>query len=159
MQITEHNAIGTTGFSITQQVKGKQYKFHAHNHGLCWDKEYDYQVITKCQAGFFTVSSGKSKLCNIVTGYKTNKLHTVQIKNEYGTYLTALAIKGGKFYLIDKEILECLTVGDIHSNFPAMADYEHWKNIGSKTWADLAYGPLNKSTDTVENPHYEFHNC
>ena len=52
MQITEHNAMGTTGFSIIQQVKGKQYKFHAHKHGLCWDKEYDYQVITKCQAGF-----------------------------------------------------------------------------------------------------------
>ena len=50
MQITEHNALGTTGFSITQKVKGKQYKFHAHKHGLCWDKEYDYQVITKCKA-------------------------------------------------------------------------------------------------------------
>ncbi len=159
MQITKHNTPFGSSYSITQMVKGKFYKFTAHKHGLCWDKEYDYQVITKCKAGFFTVSTGKSKLCNIVTGYKTNKLHTVQIKNEYGTYLTALAMKGGKFYIIDKEILENLTVGDIHSNFPAMADYEHWKNIGSKTWADLAYGPLNKSTDTVENPHYEFHNC
>ncbi len=128
MQITEHRSELGNGFSITQQVKGKQYKFHAHNHGLCWDKEYDYQVITKCQAGFFTVSTGKSKLCNIVTGYKTNKLHTVQLKSESGFYLTALAMKGGKFYLIDKEILECLTVGDIHSNFPAMADHNHWKN-------------------------------
>ena len=151
MQITEHNAIGTTGFSITQQVKGKQYKFHAHKHGLCWDKEYDYQVITKCKAGFFTVSTGKSKLSNIVTGYKTNKLHTVQLKSESGFYLTALAMKGGKFYLIDKEILECLTVGDIHSNFPAMADYEHWKNIGSKTWADPAYGMLVNSTVKFQN--------
>jgi len=150
--ITEHRSELGNGFSITQQVKGKQYKFHAHNHGLCWDKEYDYQVITKCQAGFFTVSTGKSKLCNIVTGYKTNKLHTVQLKSESGFYLTALAIKGGKFYLIDKEILECLTVGDIHSNFPAMADYHHWKNIGSKTWADPAYGMLVNST-------VEFQNC
>ena len=151
MQITEHSAMGTTGFSIIQQVKGKQYKFHAHKHGLCWGKEYDYQVITKCQAGFFTVSTGKSKLSHIVTGYKTNRLHTIQLKNEYGTYLTALAMKGGKFYIVDKEILENLTVGDIHSSFPAMADYDHWKTLGSKTWADPAYGMLVNSTVEFQN--------
>jgi len=33
-----------------------------------------------------------------------------------------------------------------------MADYHHWKNIGSKTWADPAYGMLVNST-------VEFQNC
>jgi len=51
-------------------------------------------------------------------------------------------MKASKFYIIDKVIIENLTVGDIHSGFPKMADYNHWKSIGSKTWADPAYGVL-----------------
>jgi len=159
MQITKHNTPFGGSYSITQMVKGKFYKFTAHDHNLDWNKQYEYRAVTKCRAGFLTISDGKDYLCNIVTGWKKSALHTVEIKTEGGVYLTALAMKGGKFYIIDKEILENITVGDIHSSFSSMADYNHWKNIGSKTWADLAYGPLNKSTDTVENPHYEFHNC
>ena len=132
-------------------VKGKFYKFHAHDYNLDWNKEYEYRVITKCRAGFLTVSDGKGILRNIITGWKKNALHTVQIKNEYGTYLTALAMKGGKFYIMDKEILENITIGSIHSSFPSMADHNHWRNIGSKTWADLAYGPLNKPEEVTLN--------
>jgi hypothetical protein len=89
-----------------------------------------------------TISEGKSTLKALVNRYKKNALQTIELKSTHpgsDTYLTALALKANKFATVANCILENITIGTIHSSFPKMADHGHWKNIGSKTWADNAY--------------------
>lgn len=142
MYIKEYNNVMGKGFSVEQSVNGKMCKFMVNDNGFDSETEYEYRAITKCVAGFLTISEGKGKLSQIATRWEKNRLHTLEVKNQYGNYQTVLAMKASKFYIIDKVIIENLTVGDIHSCFPKMADYNHWKSIGSKTWADPAYGVL-----------------
>tara|TARA_B100000768_G_scaffold77853_1_gene74050 strand:- start:451 stop:933 length:483 start_codon:yes stop_codon:yes gene_type:complete len=142
MYIKENNHPHTDGttFTIEQNINGKMHRFHTSEYGFKWDVEYDYRVVTKCRAGFFTISDGKSTLQNLVNRYQKNALHTIELKSlKSDTFLTALALKGGKFATVANCILENIEIGTIHSSFPKMADHGHWKAIGSKTWADNAY--------------------
>jgi hypothetical protein len=144
MYIKEHKCsiMENTTFSIEQKINNKMYKFHTNDYGFEWDVEYDYRVITKCVAGFMTISDGKSTLQNLVNRYQKNALQTIELKSTHpgsDTYLTALALKAGKFVTVANCILENIDIGTIHSSFPKMADHSHWKAIGSKTWADNAY--------------------
>jgi hypothetical protein len=138
----------TTTFSIEQNINGKMHKFYTSDYGFKWDVEYDYRVITKCTAGFMTISDGKSTLQNLVNRYQKNALQTIEIKSlKSDTFLTALALKANKFVTVANCILENIEIGTIHSSFPKMADHGHWKAIGSKTWADNAY----KLEDSFKN--------
>ena len=147
------NDIMGTSFTVEQNIKGKMHKFYVKDLGLDWDKtKYKYRSISKCVAGFLTINSGEGYLCNLFR-YDRNKLFNVEIQlpdSDY--YFSVLNMKGNKFLHIDKTVIENLTVGDIHSTFPNMADYSHWKSIGSKSWADPAYGELK---DTFENTTFE----
>ena len=146
-----HDTLGTS-FSIEQNIKGKMHTFYVKDLKLDWNKEYKYRSISKCRAGFLVINSGTSELCNLFNWDK-NKLFNVEIQlpdSDY--YFSVLNIKNNKFLHIDKTVIENLTVGDIHSTFPNMADYSHWKSIGSKSWADPAYGELK---DTFENTTFE----
>ena len=129
-------------FTIEQNINGKMHKFHTSEYGFKWNVEYDYRVVTKCVAGWMTISEGKSSLQALVNRYKKGALQTIELKSTHpgsDTYLTALALKANKFATVANCILENITIGTIHSSFPKMADHGHWKNIGSKTWADNAY--------------------
>jgi hypothetical protein len=144
MYIKENNHALTNGptFTIEQNIGGKMHKFHTSDYGFEWDVEYDYRVVTKCRAGFFTISDGKSSLRSLVNRYQKNALHTIELKSTHpgsDTYLTALALKAGKFVTVANCIIENIDIGTIHGSFPKMADHGHWKAIGSKTWADNAY--------------------
>ena len=146
-----HDTLGTS-FTIEQNIKGKMHTFYVKDLKLDWNKEYKYRSISKCRAGFLVINSGTSELCNLFNWDK-NKLFNVEIQlpdSDY--YFSVLNIKNNKFLHIDKTVIENLTVGDIHSTFPNMADYSHWKSIGSKSWADPAYGELK---DTFENTTIE----
>ena len=144
MYIKENNHAITDGttFTIEQMINGKMHRFHTSEYGFKWDVEYEYRVITKCRAGFMTISDGKSSLKNLVNRYQKNALQTIELKSTHpgsDTFLTALALKAGKFVTVANCILENIEIGTIHSSFPKMADHGHWKAIGSKTWADNAY--------------------
>ena len=142
MYIKENNHAITDGptFTIEQMINGKMHKFHTSDYGFEWDVEYDYRVVTKCRAGFMTISDGKSTLQNLVNRYQKNALQTIEIKSlKSDIFLTALALKANKFVTVANCILENIEIGTIHSSFPKMADHGHWKAIGSKTWADNAY--------------------
>ena len=143
MYIKEHKGFSDeTVYSIEQNINGKMHKFQTSEYGFKWDVEYDYRVVTKCVAGWMTISEGKSTLAALVNRYKKNALQTIELKSTHpgsDTYLTALALKANKFATVANCILENITIGTIHSSFPKMADHGHWKNIGSKTWADNAY--------------------
>ena len=143
-----HDTLGTS-FSIEQNIKGKMHTFYVKDLKLDWNKEYKYRSISKCVAGFMVINSGTSKLCNLFN-FDKNKLFNVEIQlpdSDY--YFSVLNMKGNKFLHIDKTVIENLTVGDIHSTFPNMADYSHWKSIGSKSWADPAYGELKDSLEDI----------
>ena len=143
MYIKEHKGYSDeTVYSIEQSIGGKMHKFHTSEYGFKWDVEYDYRVVTKCVAGWMTISEGKASLQNLVNRYKKGALQTIELKSTHpgsDTYLTALALKANKFATVANCILENITIGTIHSSFPKMADHGHWKSIGSKTWADNAY--------------------
>ena len=64
MYIKEHydQMTESTTFSIEQAIGGKMHRFHTSEYGFKWDVEYEYRVITKCRAGFFCISDGKSTL-------------------------------------------------------------------------------------------------
>ena len=150
MHITEHtNYDKKPVFSIEQNIGGKMHKFHTSNWGLDWNTtKYKYRTISKCRAGFLTISDGESTLERIVCNWKKNALHTVEVQlpgSEH--FLTVLALKANKFHLVDNCILENIKIGTIHSSFPKMADHGHWRAIGSKTWADNAY----KLEDSFKN--------
>mgnify|MGYP003651235753 FL=1 len=149
MYIREQNSVMGKGFTVEQLVNGKMCKFMVNDNKFDSETVYEYRAITKCVAGFLTISEGKGELSQIATRWEKNRLHTLEVKNQYGNYQTVLAMKGGKFYMVDKSIVESLTVGDIHSTFPKMADHNHWKSIGSKTWSDPAYGVLVDSFKNV----------
>ena len=146
-----HDTLGTS-FTIEQNIKGKMHKFYVKDLGLDWNTKYKYRSISKCRAGFLTINSGEAPLSNLFR-YDKNRLFNVEIQlpgSDY--YVSVLNMKNNKFLHIDKTVIENLTIGDIHSTFPNMADYNHWKSIGSKTWAGLAYGELK---DTFENTTIE----
>ena len=137
-----------TSFTIEQNIKGKMHTFYVKDLGLDWNTKYKYRSISKCRAGFLTINSGEGLLCNLFR-YEKNKLFNVEIQLPGSDfYISVLNMKNNKFLHIDKTVIENLTIGDIHSTFPNMADFNHWKSIGSKTWAGLAYGELK---DTFEN--------
>ena len=141
-----------TSFTIEQNIKGKMHTFYVKDLGLDWNTKYKYRSISKCRAGFLTINSGEGYLCNLFS-YDKNKLFNVEIQLPGSDfYVSVLNMKNNKFLHIDKTVIENLTIGDIHSTFPNMADYNHWKSIGSKTWAGLAYGELK---DTFENTTIE----
>ena len=135
------NSLGS-GFSVKQSINDKMWSIIVHDHGHEAYQSFKYRAVVKCKAGFLTISEGEGRLDRIATSWKKNALQTLEIQNEHGNYETALAMKGGKIYIVEKAILESLTVGDVHTSFPKMADYDHWNCIGSKTWADPAYGTL-----------------
>ena len=141
-----------TSFTIEQNIKGKMHTFYVKDLGLDWNTKYKYRSISKCRAGFLTINSGEGLLCNLFR-YDKNELFNVEIQLPGSDfYVSVLNMKNNKFLHIDKTVIENLTIGDIHSTFPNMADYNHWKSIGSKTWAGLAYGELK---DTFENTTIE----
>ena len=152
--IKEHNGINDQPvFSIEQNIGGKMHKFHTVNHGLDWNTtKYKYRAISKCRAGFMTNSEGETTLQRAVCTWKKNALQTLQVQlPEHDVWVHVLAIKANKFVLAENAILENITIGTIHAQFPKMADHGHWKNIGSKTWADKAY----KLEDSYKNMQIE----
>jgi hypothetical protein len=109
-----------------------------------------FRFITKTRSGFYTITdareSDNSRLLNnkesILTGYKKGVLQTVEFCPDGGDYyLTVFARVGKKIKLIDRSILENLTVGTINAYYTNTELYNmnQYKLVGARTWADLAY--------------------
>jgi hypothetical protein len=52
-----------------------------------------------------------------------------------------LTTKGGKWYSIEKNLLESLTVGDMHGMFPKMIDWDIWKRVNAKFHSCKSFVP------------------
>ena len=109
------------------------------NHIKDLNKEYEFRIANKCQAGFVSIHDTKGTAEGVIRGYQKNSLINIQVKNEYGQWMNVYTTKGGKWYSIDKGFLQVLTVGTMRESFPDMCDMELWGRMGAKTWADKAF--------------------
>jgi hypothetical protein len=97
-------------------------------------KTYRFRYTGKARAGFPVICDVE---CSVeALGYYLGK-HTTVVEVERiiagkPFWFHILTIKGGKWYSIDKNLLESLCVGDMHRAFPKMIDWNIWKSVNSK---------------------------
>jgi len=125
--------------SFNTVCKDKTISVMVSNHIKDINKEYEFRIATKCQAGFISIHDMKGTPKSVIAGYKKNVLVNIQVKNEYGLWMNVLTTKGNKWHGIDKGFLEVLTVGDMRQSFPDMCDMNLWRMMGATTWADKAF--------------------
>jgi hypothetical protein len=125
--------------SFDTTVKNKRISVMVSNHIKDENKEYEFRIANKCQAGFINIHDSKGTASEIIRGYSKNSLVNIQMKNEFGHWMNVYTTKGGKWYSIDKGFLEVMTVGTMRQSFPDMCDMDIWNRFGAKTWADKAF--------------------
>ena len=124
--------------SFDTYVKGKRITVGVSNHLKDTNKEYEFRIAGKCQAGFINIHDTTGTV-DVIRGYSKNSLVNIQMKNEFGQWMNVYTTKGGKWYSIDKGFLDVLTVGTMRQSFPDMCDMDIWSQFGAKTWADKAF--------------------
>jgi hypothetical protein len=125
--------------SFDTTVKNKRVSVMVSNHLKDVNKEYEFRIANKCQAGFINIHDSKGTPASVISGYTKNCLVNIQVKNEFGHWMNVYTTKGGKWYSIDKGFLEVMTVGTMRQSFPDMCDMSIWNRFGAKTWADKAF--------------------
>ena len=125
--------------SYDTQIKDKNITVMVSNHIKDVNKEYEFRIAGKCQAGFISIHDTKGTPHSIIAGYKKNVLVNIQVKTETGLWMNVFTTKGNKWRGIDKGFLEVLTVGDMRQSFPDMCDSNLWNKMGAQTWADKAF--------------------
>jgi hypothetical protein len=125
--------------SFDTQIKDKNITVMVSNHIKDVNKEYEFRIAGKCQAGFISIHDTKGTPHSIIAGYKKNVLVNIQVKTETGLWMNVFTTKGNKWHGIDKGFLDVLTVGDMRQSFPDMCDSNLWNKMGAQTWADKAF--------------------
>jgi hypothetical protein len=97
-------------------------------------KTHRFRYTAKAKAGFPIICDVE---CSVeALGYHLGKNTTVveveRMISGKSYWFHILTIKGGKWYSIDKNLLESLTVGDMHRAFPKMIDWNIWKQLNTK---------------------------
>ena len=106
------------------------------------NEEHSYRMTTKARAGFQVIRDYKGTVEGLIDCIsKSTTVVEMERKLDNGTshWFHVLTTKGGKWYSIDKSILEKLTVGDMHQSFSKMVDWNLWKQLNTKTWASMAF--------------------
>jgi hypothetical protein len=114
-------------------IKINGNKISVSNH-LSSGSEYKFRMTGKARAGFPMIRDVECSLAELP--YYFSK-HTTYVEVEKmicgkSNWFPVLTTKGGKWYSIDKGILEVLTVGDMHGAFPKMVDWSIWKAMNTK---------------------------
>ena len=129
--------------SYDTRIKDKTISVMVSNHIKDVNKQYEFRIAGKCQAGFINIHDTKGTAREIIVGYKKNTLVNIQVKVTYENgrelWHNVFTTKGGKWHGIDKAFLEVLTVGDMRQSFPDMCDMNLWRSLGAETWADKAF--------------------
>ncbi len=114
----------------------------------------EYRAIVKVKAGFMSVvddlgiqanwKSGaqwKSAM-DVFRGFKKGALQTIQFKaTGTDTWLTVFARTGKKIKLMDTQMFQEMTVGDINQDWYNTELYSqtNYQMANAKTWADKAF--------------------
>jgi len=125
--------------SFNTVVKGKDHNVMVSNHLKDVEKQYEFRVAAKCQAGFINIHDSKGTVSDMMRGWDKNSLVNIQVKSNRGLWLNVYTTKGGKWHSIDLGFLKVLTVGNMRTSFPDMCDMKLWELVGTKTWADKAF--------------------
>lgn len=129
--------------SLDTTVKNKRISVIVSNHIKDMNKQYEFRIANKCQAGFVNIHEIKGTPSDAISGWDKNALVTVQVKHTYDNgktlWFNVFTTKSGKWYSIDRGFLEVLTVGNMRCSFPDMCDMKLWELVGAKTWADKAF--------------------
>lgn len=137
--------------SFDTVVKDKSHNVHVSNHLKDVNKKYEFRVAAKCRAGFVNISDMTGTPYDVISGWSKNGLVNIQAKHTYDNgkvlWFNVLTIKSGKWHSIDLGFLKVLTVGNMRTSFPDMADSRIWSRMGAKTWADKAYVPNELETE------------
>jgi hypothetical protein len=119
---------------------------------LANERKGKFRFITKCRAGFMTISEARDTDNEyyltypetLLTAYKKGALQTIEFQPEGSTnYFTIFAKKGNRVVIIDSLILAHLTVGTINQYWVNTNLYSQsqYAAVGAKTWADRAFVP------------------
>ena len=97
-------------------------------------KPYRFRYTAKARAGFPVIGDIE---CNVeaLPYYLSKNTTVVQVErliDGKSYWFNVLTTKGGKWNSIDKNLLESLEVGDMHSAFPKMIDWNIWKAMNTK---------------------------
>ena len=140
VKLTTGTLAGDTFYgSFNTTVKNKRISVMVSNHIKDVNKEYEFRIANKCQAGFINIHDSKGTPSEVISGYTKNCLVNIQVKSDSGLWVNVYTTKGGKWYSIDRGFLEVMTVGDMRQSFPDMCDMSLWALVGTKTWADKAF--------------------
>jgi hypothetical protein len=144
IKVTEGVMAGDVFYgSFDTTIDGKRLTVSVSNHIKDTNKEYEFRIAGKCQAGFISIHDTKGTPHSVIAGYKKDALVNIQVKCVYENgselWLNVFTTKGGKWHGIDKGFLDVMTVGDMRSSHPKMCDMKVWDFFGAKTWADKAF--------------------
>ena len=112
------------------------------NHLKDENEVYKFRMTAKARAGFQTIYDFEGTVKELPRALSKHTT-VVEVAKKYDNgaecWFHVLTTKGGKWHSIDKNILENLTVGDMHSAFSKMIDWNMWKKLNTKTWASMAF--------------------
>lgn len=97
-------------------------------------KEYRFRYTAKARAGFPIIGDTECTIENLPY-YLSKNTTVVEMEKMIGGksyWFHILTTKGGKWNSIEKNLLESLTVGDMHGAFPKMIDWNIWKAMNTK---------------------------
>lgn len=129
--------------SMRTTVKGKTIDVSISNHIKDVNKKYKFRSAAKCKAGFINIhdfeDTPQGAICTWVKNALVNLQVLVEFENGAKQWHNVYTTKSGKWYSIDRGLLEVLTVGSMRQSFPDMCDMKLWELVGAKTWADKAF--------------------
>ena len=101
------------------------------------DIVYNFRMTAKSKAGFQTIRDLSCAPADLAWSMSkhTTVVEVERLIDGRSYWFHVLTTKGGKWYSIDKAILESITVGDMHQAFPKMIDWNIWNQVGAKSHA------------------------
>lgn len=103
-----------------------------------------YRAIVKVRGGFLTtVTRNKwEDIYDVFSSFEKGALQTIEFVPEgYEIPLTVFAMKGKKCLIMDKELAEMITVGDVNSAWMSTNLYspEQYKAVNASSWISKVF--------------------
>lgn len=103
-----------------------------------------FKAIVKVQAGFMTTVSNNrwENIYDVFSSFKKGALQTIEFIPEGKNFsLTVFAMKGKKCLIMDKDLAEMITVGDVNSTWSSTNLYslEQYKVVKATNWSSKVF--------------------
>lgn len=103
-----------------------------------------FRAIVKVRAGFMTsVSNNRwENIYDVFSSFKKGVLQTIEFTPaDTNVSLNVFAMKGKKCIIMDKELAEMITVGDVNSTWVSTNLYsqEQYKTVNASSWESKVF--------------------